>query len=38
MPVLEAFVADGVYTEEYATDVAEMILRQNALDLYNLAD
>jgi predicted TIM-barrel fold metal-dependent hydrolase len=36
--VLEAFVADGVYTEEYATDVAEMILRQNALDLYNLAD
>jgi len=34
--VLRDFVADGLYTEAYARTVAEMILRDNALDLYNL--
>jgi len=36
--VLEDLVADGFYTEEYAVDVAEMVLRDNALALYDLPD
>jgi len=34
--VLEDLVKGGFYTEAYAQDVAEMILRENALNLYNL--
>ena len=34
--VLEDLVSDGYYTEAYAEDVARMILRENALDLYGL--
>lgn len=36
--VLEDLVADGFYTEAYAVDVAEMILRDNAFALYDLPD
>jgi hypothetical protein len=34
--VLEDLVAAGFYSEAYALDVAEMILRANAIDLYGL--
>lgn len=36
--VLTDLVTRGFYTEAYASDVAEMILRENALELYNLSD
>jgi predicted TIM-barrel fold metal-dependent hydrolase len=36
--VLADLVADGFYTEAYAQEVAEMILRENALGLYNLPE
>lgn len=35
--VLEDLVADGYYTPEYALDVARMILRENAIELYDLS-
>lgn len=34
--VLEALVEDGYYTPDYAEDVARMILRENAIALYDL--
>jgi hypothetical protein len=34
--VLDNLVADGYYTRDYALEVAEMILRDNAIELYDL--
>lgn len=34
--VLEDLVADGYYTRDYALDVAQMVLRRNAIELYDL--
>ncbi|WP_115864310.1 amidohydrolase family protein [Halorussus litoreus] len=36
--VLEELVDDGYYTTDYAKDVARMILRENAMELYDLAE
>lgn len=36
--VLEELVDDGYYTLDYAEDVARMILRENAIELYDLAE